>query len=140
MDFLLIIVDLEPNFDGDLPDEPDFDDNLPDEDGSRFGVIEGLFLTAGHVILADDFDGVDNLLPVMVCEALEVLAIGEKLGAGFASRSRILFILGLELAPSDPVLFLFDIVCSFSSRAKMICCFISVIFFGLLESVTRGII
>ena len=118
MDFLLIIVDLEPGFDGDLPDEPDFDDDLPDEDGSRFGVIEGLFLTTGHVILADDFDGVDNLLPVMVCEALEVLAIGEKLGAGFASRSRILFILGLELAPSDPVLFLFDMFIVFRHVQK----------------------
>ena len=140
MDFLLIIVDLEPDFDGDLPDEPDFDDDLPDEDGSRFGVIEGLFLTTGHVILADDFDGVDNLLPVMVCEALEVLAIGEKLGAGFASRSRILFILGLELAPSDPVLFLFDMFVVFRRVQKGFVVFSSVTIFGLLESVSRGVI
>ena len=123
MDLLLIIVVLETNFEGDLPVEPDIDDNLPDEpdldddfpweDGSRFGVTEGLFLIAGHVILAEDLDGVDNFLPVMVCEALEELAIGEKLGAGFASRSRIRFNLGLELAPSDPVLFLFAIFVDF---------------------------
>ena len=114
MDFLLIIVVLEPDFVDDLPD----DDDLPVEDGSRFGVNEGLFLITGHVILADDLDGVDNFLPVMVCEALEVLAIGEKLGAGFASRSRILFSLGLELAPSDPMLFLFDMFVVFCHVRK----------------------
>ena len=136
MDFLLIIVVLEPDFVDDLPD----DDDLPVDDGSRFGVNEGLFLITGHVILADDLDGVDNFLPVIVCEALEVLAIGEKLGAGFASRSRILFILGLELAPSDPVLFLFDIVVVFRHVQKGFCYFFSVTIFGLLESVTRGVI
>ena len=114
MDFLLIIVVLDPDFDDDMPD----DDDLPMEDGSRFGVNEGLFLITGHVILADDLDGVDNFLPVIVCEALEVLAIGEKLGAGFASRSRILFILGLELAPSDPMLFLFDMFVVFCHVRK----------------------
>ena len=146
----MIIVVLETNFEGDLPVEPDIDDNLPDEpdldddfpweDGSRFGVIEGLFLIVGHVILAEDLDGVDNFLPVMVCEALEELAIGEKLGAGFASRSRTLFILGLELAPSDPMLFLFAIFCRFSTRAKIFVVFCGVTFFGSLESVTRGFI
>ena len=43
---------------------------------------------------------------------------GEKLGAGFASRSRILFIIGLELAPSDPVLFLFDMFVVFRHVQK----------------------
>ena len=137
----MIIVVLEPNFKGDLPVEPDFDDDFPDEpdfeddfpweDGSRFGVTEGLFLIAGHVILAEDLDGVDNFLPVMVCEALEVLAIGEKLGAGFASRSRIRFILGLELAPSDPVLFLFAMFVDFLRVQK------DLLFFAVLLSLAR---
>ena len=123
MVFLLIIVVLEPDFDGDLPEEV----------GSRFGVTEGLLLIIGQVILAEDLDGVDIFLPVMVCEALEVLAIGEKLGAGFASRSRILFFLGLELelAPSDPVLFLFAMLVVFL-RVQKICCFLQGYCFWLI--------